>query len=75
MGRLNLLGGQINLLGGLMPTQLTCYLPPWNWEVVSFPSRDLASGPSTCLFRWAIVIFDGQKNDHDGFVDGQNESL
>ena len=26
MGRLNLLGGQINLL---LPTQLTCYLPPW----------------------------------------------
>ena len=25
MGRLNLLGGLINLLGG----QLTCYLPPW----------------------------------------------
>ena len=30
MGRLNLLGGQINLPGGQMPTQLTCYLPPWN---------------------------------------------
>ena len=28
MSRLNLLGGQINLLGGQMPTQLTCYLPP-----------------------------------------------
>ena len=28
MGRLNLLGGQINLLDGQMPTQLTCYLPP-----------------------------------------------
>ena len=30
MGRLNLhlLGGQINLLGGQMHTQLTCYLPP-----------------------------------------------
>ena len=30
MGRLNLLGGQINLLGGKMPTQLTSYLPPWD---------------------------------------------
>ena len=29
MGRLNLLGGQSNLLGGQMPTQLNCYLPPW----------------------------------------------
>ena len=29
MDRFNLLGGQINLLGGQMPTQLTCYLPPW----------------------------------------------
>ena len=29
MGRFNLLGGQSNLLGGQMPTQLTCYLPPW----------------------------------------------
>ena len=29
MGRLNLLGEQIDLLGGQMPTQLTCYLPPW----------------------------------------------
>ena len=29
MGRLNLLGEQINLLGEQMPTQLTCYLPPW----------------------------------------------
>ena len=28
MGRLNLLGGQCNLLDGQMPTQLTCYLPP-----------------------------------------------
>ena len=29
MGRLNLLGGQINLQCGQMPTQqLTCYLPP-----------------------------------------------
>ena len=28
MGRCNLLGGQSNLLGGQMPTQLTCYLPP-----------------------------------------------
>ena len=27
MGRLNLVGGQINLLGGKMPAQLTCYLP------------------------------------------------
>ena len=31
-------------------------------------TRDLASDPSTRLFRRAIVIFDGQKNDHDGFV-------
>ena len=30
--------------------------------------RDLASDPSTRLFRRAIVIFDGQKNHHDGFV-------
>ena len=28
MGRFNLLGGQNNLLGGQLPTQLTCYLPP-----------------------------------------------
>ena len=28
MGRFNLLGGKSNLLGGQMPTQLTCYLPP-----------------------------------------------
>ena len=28
MGRLNLLGGQINLLRGQMPTQLIGYLPP-----------------------------------------------
>ena len=28
MGRFNLLGRQNNLLGGQMPTQLTCYLPP-----------------------------------------------
>ena len=28
MGRLNVLGGQNNLPGGQMPTQLTCYLPP-----------------------------------------------
>ena len=29
MGRFNLLGGQKNsLLGGQLPTQLTCYLPP-----------------------------------------------
>ena len=28
IGRFNLLGGQSNLLGGQMPTQLTCYLPP-----------------------------------------------
>ena len=27
MGSFNLLGGQSNLLGGQMPTQLTCYLP------------------------------------------------
>ena len=27
MGRLNLLGGQSNLLGGHLPNQLTCYLP------------------------------------------------
>ena len=30
--------------------------------------RDLASDLSTRLFRRAIVIFDGQKNDHDRFV-------
>ena len=30
IGRFNLLGGQGNLLGGQMPTQFTCYLPPWN---------------------------------------------
>ena len=29
MGRFDLLGGQNNLLGGQIPTQLTCYLPPW----------------------------------------------
>ena len=29
MGRFDLLGGQIYLLRGQMPTQLTCYLPPW----------------------------------------------
>ena len=29
MGRLDLLGGQINLVGGQMPTQLTCNLPSW----------------------------------------------
>ena len=28
VGRFNLLGGQNNLLGGQMPTQLTCYLFP-----------------------------------------------
>ena len=28
MGRFNLLGGQSNLIGGQIPTQLTCYLPP-----------------------------------------------
>ena len=28
MGRFNLLGGLSNLLGGQMPTQLSCYLPP-----------------------------------------------
>ena len=28
MDRLNLLGGQSNLLGGQMPTQLACYLLP-----------------------------------------------
>ena len=27
-GRFNLLGGQNNILGGQMPSQLTCYLPP-----------------------------------------------
>ena len=46
MGRLNLLGEQINLLGLQMPTQLTCHLPPWAlrtkkyfpcWEVFFFP--------------------------------------
>ena len=30
MGRFNLLGGQSKLLGGQMPTQLTCHLPPWH---------------------------------------------
>ena len=30
MGRFNLPGGQNNLLGGQMPTQLTCYLTPWD---------------------------------------------
>ena len=30
--------------------------------------RDLASDPSTFLFQGAIVIFNRQKNDHDGFV-------
>ena len=30
MGRFNLLGGQSNSQGGQMPTQLTCYLPPWS---------------------------------------------
>ena len=36
MGRLNLPGGQINLLGGQMPTQLTCYFPPCSieWSLV-----------------------------------------
>ena len=40
MGRLNLLVGQINLLSGQMPTQLTCYLPclppcnTTNWTLV-----------------------------------------
>ena len=29
MDRFNLLGGQSNFQGGQMPTQLTCYLPPW----------------------------------------------
>ena len=29
MGRFYLLGGQSNLPGGQMPTQLTCYLLPW----------------------------------------------
>ena len=28
MDRLNLLGGQSNLLGGQMPAQLACYLSP-----------------------------------------------
>ena len=35
MGRLNLLGGQSNLLGGKMPTQVTCYLLPCSQQCVS----------------------------------------
>ena len=38
------------------------------YHIHVLPSRDLASDPSARLFRRAIVIFDGQKNDHDGFV-------
>ena len=34
MGRLNLLGGQNNLLGGQMPTQLTCYFYLLDFGVV-----------------------------------------
>ena len=33
MSRFNLLGGQNNLLGGHMPTQLTGYLPPGFKEI------------------------------------------
>ena len=29
MGNVNLPGEQINLQGGQIPIQLTCYLPPW----------------------------------------------
>ena len=39
IGRFNLLSGQSNILGGQMPTQLTCYLPPcmhvnWNYHSI-----------------------------------------
>ena len=34
MGRFNLLGGQSNLLGGHLLTQLTCYLPPWDLPLI-----------------------------------------
>ena len=47
-----------------------CYIQPplLSTKDPQVVSRDLASNLSTRLFRWAIVIFDWQKNDHDGFV-------
>ena len=35
MGRFNLLGGQNDLIGGQLPTQLTCYLPPCHSLILS----------------------------------------
>ena len=34
--------GMLNLLGGQMPTQLTCYLPPW-LKVILFKKKLVSS--------------------------------
>ena len=41
IGSLNLLGGQNNLLGGQLPTQVTFYLPPWLHWVTCRPRQKL----------------------------------
>ena len=53
---------------GLVCVRGWVYMFIWLGCVRRVGIRDLASDPSTRLFRRAIVIFDGQKSDHDGFV-------
>ena len=55
MDRFNLLGGQNSQLGGQLPIQLSCYLPPW-YEVmlVVAPTQILLDGvlPLAC---WQVM--------------------
>ena len=61
MGKLNLLGGQNNLLGGQMSTQLTCYLPPCPLPLAThheLPTRFPVVNTSFKRLRVPINIFE-----------------
>ena len=56
MGRFNLLGGQSDLLGGQMPTQLTCYLPPCFKHLFNRISPLYKPWPRSTFTKYCIFV-------------------
>ena len=62
MSKLDLLGGQNNLLGGQMPIQLTCNLPPWMAETGGLSKLHLVLQVWVKHLCTHVIIFKFKRN-------------
>ena len=56
MGKLNLLDGQNNLLGGQMPTQLICYLRPFQTILISGFGKSLKNHGKDLMLQKFLLL-------------------